>query len=217
MNKHMNSILNILKKNYMEFKEPIVSRMIAENASPYMVLISTMISLRTKDDVTEAASRRLFKKADTPKKMIELSPKDIEKLIYPAGFYRNKAKAIINTSQILIDNYRGHVPDNIEQLLELPGVGRKTANLVLALSFKIPAICVDTHVHRISNRLDIVKTKNPFETEFALMQILPKKWWLIYNDMLVTWGQHICRPINPMCSSCAIEEYCPKINVKKHT
>lgn len=214
MNNEMNKILNILKREYMKFKEPIVSRMVYNQASPYMVLVSTMISLRTKDDVTETASERLFAEADNPRDMLKLSQHNIETLIYPAGFYRNKAKAILNTSQILIDRYNGEVPDELDRLLDLPGVGRKTANLVLALSYRKPAICVDTHVHRISNRLGFVKTKNPTQTEFALMDLLPRKWWLTYNDMLVTWGQNVCSPVSPKCSQCKISKYCPKINVK---
>lgn len=194
---------------------PIVTRMIEREKSPYMVLVSTMISLRTKDDVTEEAAERLFERADSPADMLNLSKEEIEELIYPAGFYRNKAKAILKTSRILINRYNGEVPDNIDDLLGLPGVGRKTANLVLALSFEKDAICVDTHVHRISNRLGLVDTDNPEETEYALMDVLPKEWWRIYNDMLVTWGQNICTPVSPFCSKCSIKKYCPKIGVEK--
>jgi len=208
-------MLNTLKKEFRKFKMPIVTRMIERDKTPYMVLVSTMISLRTKDEVTEEAAERLFERADNPRDMLKLSKKEIEELIYPAGFYRNKAKSILNTSRILINRYNGQVPDNIEDLLGLPGVGRKTANLVLALSFEKDAICVDTHVHRISNRLGLVDTKNPEETEYALMKILPKEWWRIYNDMLVTWGQNICTPVSPFCSKCSIEKYCPKIGVEK--
>ncbi|MFO8062050.1 MAG: endonuclease III [bacterium] len=208
-------MLKILKKQYRRFKMPIVTRMIEREKSPYMVLVSTMISLRTKDDVTEEAAERLFERADSPADMLNLSKEEIEELIYPAGFYRNKAKAILKTSRILINRYNGEVPDNIDDLLGLPGVGRKTANLVLALSFEKDAICVDTHVHRISNRLGLVDTDNPEETEYALMDVLPKEWWRIYNDMLVTWGQNICTPVSPFCSKCSIKKYCPKIGVEK--
>lgn len=215
MNTNMNEILSILKRQYIKYKEPIVSRMVEDKASPYMVLVSTMISLRTKDDVTEQASYRLFEKANNPKSMLKMKQKEIEQLIFPAGFYRNKAKAILDTSRMIMELYNGLVPDKLDDLLLLPGVGRKTANLVLALSFGKPAICVDTHVHRISNRMGFVSTKNPTETEFALMELLPKKWWLIYNDMLVTWGQNVCSPVSPKCSQCAIEHLCPRIDVKK--
>lgn len=215
MNTNMNEILKILKRQYVKYKEPIVSRMVEDKASPYMVLVSTMISLRTKDNVTEQASWRLFEKADNPQSMLKMKQKEIEQLIFPAGFYRNKAKAILDTSRMIMEQYNGLVPDKLDDLLLLPGVGRKTANLVLALSFGKPAICVDTHVHRISNRMGFVSTKNPTETEFALMELLPKKWWLIYNDMLVTWGQNICSPVSPKCSQCSIEHLCPRIDVKK--
>lgn len=207
--------MKILKKKYRDYKMPIVTRIVEEEKTPYHVLISTMISLRTKDDVTEEVSRALFAEADTPEEMIKINTEQIEKLIYPAGFYRNKAKAILKTSRILLDKYGGKVPDSEENLLELPGVGRKTANLVLALSFNRDAICVDTHVHRISNRLGLVDTKNPEQTEYALMDVLPRKWWRIYNDMLVTWGQNICTPVSPFCSKCDIEEYCPKKGVER--
>lgn len=215
MNTNMNEILKILKRQYVKYKEPIVSRMVEDKASPYMVLVSTMISLRTKDNVTEQASWRLFEKADNPQSMLKMKQKEIEQLIFPAGFYRNKAKAILDTSRMIMEQYNGLVPDKLDDLLLLPGVGRKTANLVLALSFGKPAICVDTHVHRISNRMGFVSTKNPTETEFALMELLPKKWWLIYNDILVTWGQNICSPVSPKCSQCSIEHLCPRIDVKK--
>lgn len=207
-------MLSILAKEYLKHKEPIVSRIVNENGGPFRILISTMISLRTKDDVTEEVSRRLYEVADTPEGILKIQDSKLEKLLYPAGFYRNKAKAIKETCRILIEKYDSKVPDTLEELLSLPGVGRKTANLVLSLGYGKYAICVDTHVHRISNRLGVVKTKNPEETEFALMKVLPKKWWIKYNDMLVTWGQNICHPVSPRCSQCAIEKYCLKINVK---
>lgn len=186
-----------------------------ENGGPFRILISTMISLRTKDDVTEEVSRRLFSIADNPEGILKIDAKKLEKILYPAGFYRNKAKAIKETCGILIEKFDSKVPDTLDELLSLPGVGRKTANLVLSLGYGKYAICVDTHVHRISNRLGVVETKNPEETEFALMEVLPKKWWIKYNDMLVTWGQNICHPVSPRCSECAISKYCTKIGVKK--
>lgn len=194
---------------------PIVSKITEISSDPFKILISTMISLRTKDKVTEEASLRLFKAADTPEKIVKMKRAHIEKLIYPAGFYRNKAEAIIKASEIIIEKHSGKVPSNIDELLMLPGVGRKTANLVLSLGFNIDAICVDTHVHRISNRIGAVKTKNPEETEFALMKILPKKWWIKYNDMLVTWGQNVCKPISPMCGKCEISSLCEKSGVDR--
>ncbi len=213
--KILNRILAILSDEYIKFKEPIVSRIVNENGGPFRILISTMISLRTKDDVTEKVSRRLFSIADNPESILKIDEKKLEKILYPAGFYRNKAKAIKETCSILINRFNSRVPDTLDELLSLPGVGRKTANLVLSLGYGKYAICVDTHVHRISNRLGVVETKNPEETEFALMDVLPKKWWIKYNDMLVTWGQNICHPVSPRCSECAICKYCPKIGVKK--
>ncbi len=214
-NKTMEKILLILEKEYNKFEEPIISKLIKIERDPYRVLIGTIISLRTKDNVTKIASEKLFAKADTPKKMIKLKEKKIEKLIYPAGFYKTKAKNIIKVSEILLDKYSGVVPDTIDELLTLPGVGRKTANLVIALGYGKNAICVDTHVHRISNRLGYVRTKNPEETEFALREKLPVKWWIKYNDLLVVWGQNVCKPISPFCSKCKIEKYCEKKNVDK--
>jgi len=197
---------------------PIVSKITEISSDPYKILISTIISLRTKDAVTEAASLKLFNEADTPEKMVKLPKSRVEKIIYPAGFFRNKAESIIEISKIIIERYDGKVPSELNLLLALPGVGRKTANLVLSLGFHIDAICVDTHVHRISNRFGLVKTKNPEETEFALMKVLPKNWWIIYNDMLVTWGQNICKPINPKCKICSISNFCKKVGVdKKYT
>ncbi len=208
-------ILKILKREYIKYGKPIVSKIVEENGTPYMVLVSTMISLRTKDEVTLKASERLFENANTPEKMLTIANKKIEQLIYPAGFYRNKARDILKTSQIIINRFNGKVPSSIDELLSLPGVGRKTANLVLALSFNKDAICVDTHVHRISNRLGLVRTKNPTDTEYALMKILPKKWWRTYNDMLVVWGQNVCTPLSPKCSQCKLNKLCPKVNIKK--
>ncbi len=209
------AIIKILREETKKFKEPIVTT-ISRKKDPYKVLISTVLSLRTKDEVTHKASERLYKKASTPWEMVKLSPNEIEKLIYPVGFYKRKAKNIIEISKILIEKYDGKVPDDIDELLKLPGVGRKTANLVVTLGYGKLGICVDTHVHRVSNRLGIVKTKTPEETEFALRKILPKKYWIEYNDLLVTWGQNICTPISPKCSMCKISSYCNKIGVTKH-
>ncbi len=209
------AIIKILREEIKKFKEPIVTT-ISRKKDPYKVLISTVLSLRTKDEVTHKASERLYKKASTPWEMVKLSPNEIEKLIYPVGFYKRKAKNIIEISKILIEKYDGKVPDDIDELLKLPGVGRKTANLVVTLGYGKLGICVDTHVHRVSNRLGIVKTKTPEETEFALRKILPKKYWIEYNDLLVTWGQNICTPISPKCSMCKISSYCNKIGVTKH-
>jgi endonuclease III len=191
---------------------------IAENSreDPFEVLIATMLSAQTRDPVTSEASARLFRAARTPRAMTKLAEKEIERLIYPVSFYRNKAKHVKETCRILVERFRGRVPGTMEELLTLPGVGRKTANLVLILSFRSRKnICVDTHVHRISNRLGWVRTRTPEETEQALYQRTRERWWPYINLYLVTWGQNVCRPIYPRCGACAIREHCPRIGVAR--
>jgi endonuclease-3 len=175
-----------------------------------------MLSAQTRDPVTAAASERLFKVAHTPKAMAKLTTRQIEKLIYPVSFYRNKAVHVKETCKQLLERFGGKVPTTMENLLTLPGVGRKTANLVLLLAHDSEEnICVDTHVHRISNILGWVKTKTPDKTELALYQVAKKKWWPIINLYLVTWGQNVCKPVYPRCGACAISSYCPRIGVTK--
>ena len=189
---------------------------IAENSQedPFEVLIATMLSAQTRDPVTAEASARLFRAARTPRAMARLTEKQIERLIYPVSFYRHKAKHVRETCRILVERFSGRVPGTMEELLMLPGVGRKTANLVLILSFKSDKnICVDTHVHRISNRLGWVRTRTPEETEHALYERTSQRWWPHINLYLVTWGQNVCRPIYPRCGACAIREHCPRIGV----
>jgi endonuclease III len=191
---------------------------IAENSQedPFEVLIATMLSAQTRDAVTAAASARLFRVARTPKTMAKLTEKQIIKLIYPVSFYRNKAAHVRETCRILVDRFDGRVPSTMEELLSLPGVGRKTANLVLILSFRsLKNICVDTHVHRISNRLGWVKTRTPDETEQALYKGTSERWWPYINLYLVTWGQNVCRPIYPRCGACVIREHCARIGVTR--
>lgn len=212
----IDKFVSILKESYKSWDAPIITFLAIKGASPYEILISTLLSLRTKDEVTIEATKRLFKKANTPFDMLKLEKSVIEKLIYPVGFYPTKSGRILEISNILIDKYNGQVPSNMEQLLELPGVGRKTANLVLVEGYNIPAICVDTHVHRISNRIGYVKTKNPDQTEMALRKKLPLKHWVIYNEILVAFGQTLCRPISPHCSKCPVSDYCKQIGVDKH-
>ena len=183
---------------------------------PFHVLISCLLSLRTKDEVTEQASRRLFTLGKTPHQILELPLKTIEKAIYPVGFYHTKARTLHSVCRDLIKRFQGKVPDTLEELLSLKGVGRKTANLVVTLSFKKPGICVDTHVHRISNRLGYVNTKTPDETEMALRKKLPRRFWIEFNDLLVPFGQNLCRPISPFCSRCPIERDCAKVGVVHH-
>ncbi|MDR2785065.1 MAG: endonuclease III [Treponema sp.] len=183
---------------------------------PWAVLVSTVLSLRTKDEVTLITSQRLLGKAPTPAKMRSLSEEAVAALAYPAGFYRTKAASLKKIAEILLDRYDGKVPDDMENLLALPGVGRKTANLVLSEAFDKDAICVDIHVHRISNRLGFFGTdgtKDPFETEMALRSILPKKYWKKINSLFVFYGQQICRPVSPHCSRCVIGGHCPRLNV----
>jgi len=214
--KRIETIVNILKQELQKFESPAITILARKKRDPFRVLISTILSLRTKDKTTISASKKLFAVAASPKKILKLNRKEIEKLIYPVGFYHRKAEQILKISEILITDYNGKVPDKINDLLGLPGVGRKTANLVLNEGFGKLAICVDTHVHRISNRLNLVKTSKPEETEFALQKILPKKHWIVLNTLLVTLGQNICTPVSPKCSCCPIEKYCPRIGVDKH-
>jgi endonuclease-3 len=209
-NKTIVKVLKILEKEYENWKDPIVTEIANKTKDPFRILISTVLSSRTKDKVTRLASKRLFQKASKPEEMIKLSSKKISNLIFPVGFYKTKSKRIPELLRILIDKYGGNVPDNLEELLSLPGVGRKTANLVLTLGFGKPGICVDTHVHRISNRFGYVNTKTPKETEFSLRKKLPEKWWIIYNDLLVTLGQNICLPRKPKCYKCPVNIFCEK-------
>jgi endonuclease III len=187
-----------------------------QQEDPFQVLIGTMLSAQTKDAVTSAASARLFAVARTPRAMLKLSPAEIERLIYPVSFYRNKAVHVLRTCEQLMARYAGKVPRTMEELLTLPGVGRKTANLVLILAHQsVDNICVDTHVHRISNRLGWVATRTPDETEQALYLVARRKWWPLLNLYLVTWGQNVCRPVYPLCGSCVLVDLCPRIGVTK--
>jgi len=209
-------VINILKKEVKRFKEPIVTQY-ARKKDPFKVLISCILSLRTRDEVTKGASKRLFSKADTPKKILKLKTKEIERLIYPVGFYKTKAERLKTICQDLLNNYAGEVPNSEEELLKLKGVGRKTMNIVLTYAFNNPkGLAIDVHCHRIPNRLGWVKTKTPEQTEYELRRILPKKYYRAFNDIFVTFGQNICVPISPFCSKCPIRKYCPKIGVSKH-
>lgn len=179
--------------------------------NPYLVLIACILSLRTNDKTTYPATLRMLELAKTPKEMKNVSQEELAKAIYPVGFYENKAKQIIELSKIIDEELNGQVPDEIEDLIKFKGVGRKTANLVLSLGFNKPAICVDVHVHRIFNRLGYIKTKTPEETEFALREKLPQKYWIDINTLLVTHGQNVCKPVKPKCLECPIAGYCAKI------
>ena len=184
--------------------------------SPFHLLVSCVISLRTKDEVTHEASVRLYQLANTPAELSVLAEEEIANAIYPAGFYNTKASQLRKIGTILVDQHGGEVPGDETALLELPGVGRKTTNLVLGLAFGIPAICVDTHVHRISNRLGLVQTKTPDATEKALQGVLPKDLWIDINDLLVTFGQNQCHPTSPKCTNCPLDDLCPRIGVTRH-
>jgi endonuclease-3 len=192
---------------------PVVSLIAETDRNPFKVLISTILSSRTKDDVTAKASARLFAEASTPAKLARLRTDRIAKLIYPVGFYKTKAKSVRKTARELLDRFDGRVPDTIDELVTLPGVGRKTANLVLTEGFRKPAICVDTHVHRITNLWGYVDTKTPEETEMALREKLPRRYWIELNKLLVGFGQQICVPTSPFCTRCPVAERCPRIGV----
>ena len=205
--------LSILRREAPAWNAPIVSFIAIQSRDPFKTLISCILSLRTKDQTTAIASERLFARADTPAEMLSLSAKTLERLIYPVGFYRTKARVIRGICRDLIDKFHGRVPDEIDQLMTLKGVGRKTANLVVTEAFAKPGICVDTHVHRISNRWGLVKTKTPDKTEIALREVLPARHWIAYNGILVAFGQTICHPTSPWCSRCKIASLCPRIGV----
>ena len=215
--KTVDTVMRALGRAIDDLELPAVEK-IAENSQddPFEVLIATLLSAQTRDAVTAAASARLFKVARTPEAMAKLTEKRILKLIFPVSFYRTKAVHVRQTCRILVEQFAGRVPATMKQLLTLPGVGRKTANLVLILSFRSRKnICVDTHVHRISNRLGWVQTRTPEETEQALYKNVTARWWPLINLYLVTWGQNICRPIYPRCGACVIKPYCPQIAVER--
>ena len=195
---------------------PSVSTIARDGRDAFRVLVSTMISLRTKDQVTMQASTRLFQTAATPQGIAALGEDRIAELIYPAGFYKTKARHITDVCRRIASDHQGVVPRTLEELIAFPGVGRKTANLVLSLGFGIDAICVDTHVHRISNRLGWVSTRTPEQTEFALMEILPRKHWIEINELMVSYGQKVCVPISPRCGVCSISDSCPRVGVDRH-
>lgn len=209
----MNAIVKILKKELDLGEMPIVTHLAESQHDPFVILISTLLSLRTKDEVTAEATERLFALASTPEDMLKVPEAKIAKTIYPVGFYRNKAQSIHSVCRELINRFGSQVPDNLDDLLSLKGVGRKTANLVITLAYGKDGICVDTHVHRISNRLGYVATKTPDETEFALRDKLPRRHWIIYNTLMVSFGRKTCKPISPLCSACPIRKYCDRIGV----
>jgi len=206
-------VIRLLKVAMRHLPDPSVTLVGKKFKSPFLVLISCLLSLRTRDETTKPACERLFARADTMQAMLEIPIGEIQKLIYPVGFYKTKALRIHDICEDLIHRFGGQVPDDLELLLTLKGVGRKTANLVLTEGFGKQGICVDTHVHRISNRLGFIKTATPEETEFALREKLQRKNWIENNELLVTWGQNVCKPISPICSTCPVKNICQRVNV----
>ena len=209
----INDVIKILKKELAVGTMPIVSHLAENQRDPFMILVSTLLSLRTKDEVTAVATERLFALATTPAEMLKVPQAKIAKTIYPVGFFRVKARTIHSVCRDLIKRFNTKVPDDLDELLSIKGVGRKTANLIVSLAYGKEGICVDTHVHRISNRLGYVKTKTPDETEFALRAKLPHKYWIIYNTIMVAFGRKTCKPVSPLCSKCPVFKYCDRIGV----
>jgi len=207
----IHDVVRILKKEIRQWPLPAIGHYVE---TPFTTLISCILSLRTQDKTTNAASERLFEIANTPKKMLATPVDVIQKAIYPVSFYRVKARTIHKICDQLLTRFGGEVPSGLDELLDLPGVGRKTANIVVTLGFRKHGIAVDTHVHRISNRLGYVRTKTPDDTEMALRKRLPRRYWIIYNDLLVAYGQNLCKPISPFCSNCKIAAYCKRVGVK---
>lgn len=209
----IHAAIALLVEAVKKWQTPAVTIVSQREGDPFKVLISCILSLRTQDRTTGPAAERLFALADTPARMVELPAEVIEQAIYPVGFYRQKTLQIREICHLLIDRYHGHVPDDLNELLKFKGVGRKTANLTITLGFGKPGICVDTHVHRICNRWGYVCTRTPEETEFALRDKLPEQYWLVINDLLVTFGQNHCHPVSPRCSSCPLAHLCERRGV----
>jgi endonuclease-3 len=211
------TIIGIMQTATSGMIEPAATSIVAQyGRNPFLVLVSCILSLRTKDAVSLAASHRLFALVQTPQALLLLSPETIQKVIYPTGFYRQKTKQLLKLCALLIEKYQGNVPNTEKELMALPGVGPKTTALTLSEGFGIPAICVDTHVHRISNRLGLVKTTTVEKTEFELKKLLPKEYWSEFNKLMVMWGQNICTPVSPKCSICPLLPLCPQVGVTKH-
>lgn len=209
------AVNKILQREYAKYDTPVVEFIHEQTRDPFKVLVTTILSARTKDETTTDVTRRLFKVIKNPADLKKIPLKKLEKLIYPIGFFRTKAKHLKGLPVAMDSLFGGRVPDNIDDLCKLPGVGRKTANLVVTVAFDKYGICVDVHVHRICNRLGLIKTKDPFETEMTLRKILPRKYWKTWNSQLVSYGQRLCRPVNPKCDICPIYKYCDRIGVKK--
>jgi len=213
--KTVGKLIRKLRRVAPSWNAPIVTLVASHTRDPFQTLISCILSLRTKDETTAVASKRLFAKASTPDAMLKIPLRELEKLIFPVGFYHTKARVIHGICADLKEKFGGEVPDNIDALLTMKGVGRKTANLVVTEAFRKPGICVDTHVHRISNIWGLVNTKTPDKSEMALREVLPRRYWLEYNPLLVAFGQTLCHPTSPWCSRCPVESMCPRLGVKR--
>ncbi len=210
---NIEKFVQVLKVRYQDKTSALMD--VSTRKDPFLTLISCLLSLRTKDEVTTRASERLFALAKNPEEMLNLKKEEIEAAIYPVGFYKRKAEQILGICRVLVERYDSKVPDRIDELLNLKGVGRKTANIVITMGYNKPGIAVDTHVHRISNRLGLVSTKSPNQTEFALRKTLPKQYWIVFNDLLVMHGKAVCTPISPKCSICPITEYCKRVGITR--
>ncbi len=211
---NIDTIYRILEKQFNSYPSPVVDLIEAQTKDPFKILVTTILSARTKDQTTSDVVHRLFKKISVPEDIDKYSVEELERMVYPVGFFRNKAKYLKELPRVLKDKFNNNVPDEIDELIMLPGVGRKTANLVRAIAFKKPAICVDIHVHRISNRFGYIKIKTPFESEMVLRGKLPKKYWINYNSFLVAFGQNHCTPRNPKCSTCLLYDECERVGVE---
>ncbi len=211
---NIDTVYKVLEARFQTYKTPVVDFIEAQTKDPFKVLVATILSARTKDETTTETVNILFQKVNTPDDLEQLTEAELDKMIFKVGFHHTKAKHLKQLPVVLREKFNGIIPDEIDDLIQLPGVGRKTANLVRVIAFKKPGICVDVHVHRISNRLGYVKTKNPFETEMALRKILPGKYWLCINSYMVAFGQNHCTPLNPYCDTCPIYEECDRVGVK---
>jgi len=214
MDKDIEFIINYLKEVWKDYESPLKSNIHLKGNDPFQILISTILSTRTKDEITYPTAKKLFEIYKNPEDFIKISTEELERLIYPIGFYKTKAKSIKKIAEIIIREYNNKVPDEFEELIKLPNVGRKVANLVLSVAYGKDVICVDTHVHRISNRIGLVRAKTPTETEFKLMEVVPRKYWREINYLMVGFGQVICKPTKPKCDVCRLKAICDYF--KKH-
>ena len=210
----INKVYRTLKKEFAKNRVPVVDCIEAQTRDPFKILVTTMLSARTKDRTTSVAAQRLFTLVETPDDFEKIGHTQLEKLIYPVGFYHEKARNLKKWPKIIQEDFGGTIPASVEELVKLPGVGRKTANLVVAIGFNIPAVCVDVHVHRIFNRLGYLVSKTPFETEMLLRKHLPVRYWTTFNSYFVSFGQHTCFPVNPCCNRCPVYRYCGRVKVE---